>query len=583
MPESARKFNHAAEVEGFLKTLFEGQEGFVYAPTKNPTTGHWQTYFFTFPQQRNDIVTHMMDATKSKEVYLSPSLFSAPDAKQGNWKGSNYVWTEFDGNAPRKLPQGIPEPTIVVQSSTPGHEHWYWRLNEFESSPEVIQGLSKQLTYTLDADKSAWDSNQVLRPPGTLHHDSKHRVRLLSSENRTVSLSDFVGLVEAPADVVVNTNITSLRDIQDIVSAYKWPTDARDLFKKAKQAQGNRSSAMTRMAFHCIEMGMSNEDAYVVLLNCDDRWGKFKNRTPESRVKVLTGLITHVRNKKGIQAEQRLSDYVPVYNFTEIQNVSFEGLPWLFSNIIAETSWTVLAADPGVGKSTLAIQMGLSVALGKKFLNWEFGLKEGMQVGFFSYEMDVLQCQHFISQMAPGYTKEEQQTLTEKFHVQATGYAVTLDKTDQQQEILDVVDKHDMKFVIIDSLKAVGAMEEKKFAAIELFVNKELRKERGCTVLMIHHNRKPPQEGHSKHQALADLYGDVFIQATAVHVIGLRSKQDGRLEIAQTKNRLAAPMKTFLMKRTQHLNFIPDDEQEVPDVKSSVAPKPDKFDSEGSI
>jgi len=572
MSEPARSLNHAAEVEGFLDTLFEGQEGFVYTPTKNPSTGHWQTYFFTWPEQRESIVTHMMDATKSKEVYLSPSLFNKPEAKRSAWKGSNYVWVEFDGNAPESLPQGIPSPSLRIQSSTKGHEHWYWRLTEFESEQSVIQGLSKQLTYTLNADKSGWDANQVLRPPGTLHHDTKRRVRLLRAENRTVSIADFVGLVETPAEVVVNTNITDLPDVQSVVSKYKFNTDAWDLFKKKSQPTGSRSSAMMRMAFHCIEMGMTNEEAYVVLLNCDDRWGKYKNRTPENRAKVLTGIIAHARNEKSVQAEIRLNDYEPMYSIEELLALDFSKIKWLFNEVIAENSLTIMAADPGVGKTTVAIQMGMAVVLKRDFLDWKNACETGQNVGFFSYEMDARQCGHFISTMLGGYSPEEQTELRKRFFVRPTGYAIQLDRKDEQQKFLDYVDQHELKFIIIDSLKAINGLEEKKFVEIERFINRELRSDRGCTVLVIHHNRKAPPEGRVGEQSLADLYGDVFIQATAVHVIGLRTKSSGKqIEVAQVKNRLAPVYKTFRVVRGEHLSFKVETGKEVKDdIKSGV-------------
>lgn len=554
----ARKFNYAAEVEGFLETLFSGQEGFVYAPTKNPETGHWQTYFFTFPAQRKDIVTHIMDASKDKEAYLSPSIFKEPDAKRPNWKGSNYVWTEFDGNAPKTLPKGIPEPSIRVQSSTKGHEHWYWRLNEFESDASVLQGLQKRLTYTLNGDKSSWDANQVLRPPGTLHHDSKTRVRLLSAQNHTVSLTDFTGLIETPPEVVVNTNITSLPDVQDVISAYKFSTDARDLFKKQTQPPGSRSSAMMRMGFHCVEMGMTNEEAYVILLNCDDRWGKYKNRTPESRAKVLTGIIAHARTEKGVQAEIRLNDYEPMYTIEELMALDFSKMSWVFDQVMSENSLLVLAADPGVGKTTVAVQMGLHIALGKDFLNWKYKMEEHLNVGFFSYEMDARQCSHFLGNMLPGFSPAEKQSLQGRFRIRPTGYSVPLDRPEEQQKVLDYVDKYELKFLIIDSLKAATSnLDEKAIDSFMQFINRDLRSKRGCTVLLIHHNRKPPQEGRSGPQSLADLYGDVFIQATAVHVLGLRAKSNGKIEVANTKNRLAPTIETFKMKRLPNMQFEP--------------------------
>lgn len=556
MTESAKNLNHSVEVENFLDTLFEGQEGFVYAPTKSPKTGHWQTYLFSWPKQRDSIVTHIMDASRTKEAYLSPSLFkTADDAKRENWKGSNYVWIEFDGNAPAALPTGVPEPSIRVQSSEKGHEHWYWRLNEFESEQEVIQGLSKRLTYTLNADKSGWDANQVLRPPGTLHHDSKRRVRLLVAREGTVSIADFVNLVDIPPEVIVNTNITSLPDVKDVVSKYKFSDDARNLFHKQKQPTGSRSSAMMRMAYHCVEMGMTNEESYVILLNCDDRWGKYKKRTVESRAKVLTGMIAHARNEKAIQAELRLNDYEPMYTINELFNLDFSKIDWIYDEVLADNSVGVIASDPGVGKTSFSFQLGLHIALNKDFIGWNSGLQTGQNVGFFQYEMDTRQSGHFLSNMVPGFSQLEKTILEQRFRILPTGYAVPLDKPHEQQKILDYVDQHELNFLMFDSLKAVTGLKEERVDNFMNFVNKELRAERGCTVWIIHHNRKAGSEGRSGEQTLDDLYGDVFVSAHATTVVGLRSKSGNKIEVASLKSRLAPAFRTFKIARTDHQNF----------------------------
>ncbi len=558
MSEPAKRLNYSTEVESFLDTLFEGQEGFVYVPTKNPATGHWQPYFFTYPEQRDDIVTHVMDASKTKEAYLSPSLFTKSSAERENWKGSNYVWVEFDGNAPAALPKGVPNPTIKVQSSSKGHEHWYWRLNAFETEKEVVQGLSRRLAYTLNADKSGWDANQVLRPPGTLHHDTKRRVRLLSSENRVVSITDFVNLVETPPEVVVNTNITSLPDVQTVVQKYKFGTDARDLFSKSKQPTGSRSSAMMRMAFHCIEMGMTNEEAYAVLLNCDDRWGKYKNRTVENRAKVLTGMIAHARNEKAIQAEIRLSEYEPMYTINELLSLDFSKIDWIYNEVLADNSIGVVAADPNVGKTSLSFQLGIHVALNKEFLGWEPNLEHGLNVGIFEFEMDTRQSGHFLQNMVSGLTPLEREILNQRFRIRPTGYAIPLDKPVEQQKILDYIDQHELNFIVIDSLKAVTGLDEKRSDNFFNFINKEVRAERGCTVWLIHHNRKAGSDGRVGEQTLDDLYGDVFISAHASTVIGLRSKSKvgDKIEVASLKSRLAPPFSTFRIQRHDNMSFM---------------------------
>src|SRR5574339_388966 len=130
MSEKAKsEESYDVEIGNFLDSLYEGQKGFVYTPVKQVDTGYWQTYFFKWPAQRMDIITHMLRQSELGDVYVSPSLFKAPSDKKQAWKGSNYVWIEFDGNAPKELPEGIPQPTIKIQSSTSKHEHWYWKLD----------------------------------------------------------------------------------------------------------------------------------------------------------------------------------------------------------------------------------------------------------------------------------------------------------------------------------------------------------------------------------------------------------------------------------------------------------------------
>ena len=163
------KENFSAEIASFVDTLFSVEDkGYAYSPTKNQY-GEWETHFFKWPQKRQELILHVLSNSMDFDVYLSPSLFKAPSAKQQAWKGTHYVWIEFDGNVPEELPKGIPEPSIRVQSSEQKHEHWYWRLKDFNTDGSSIAGLCKSLTYTLDADKSGWDYNQVLRPPGLCH------------------------------------------------------------------------------------------------------------------------------------------------------------------------------------------------------------------------------------------------------------------------------------------------------------------------------------------------------------------------------------------------------------------------------
>lgn len=551
--------SHSSEIESFLDTMFDGQEGYVYTPTKTPESAYWQPYFFSWPKHRTAIITHILDQTKSKECYVAPSLFKAPSAEKPAWKGTNHVWVEFDGNAPVNLPTGIPDPSYRVQSSEQGHEHWYWRLSEFETDFRVIEQLSKRLAYTLDADKSGWDANQVLRPPGTIHHDSGKRVATLSVRNSQASYGDFTGLVEVSAAAVLNTTFESLPDIQEVIAKYKWNEEALDLFRKDKQPTGSRSSAMTRLGFECVEMGMTNEECYVVLLNADDRWGKFKTRSPEDRAKRLIGIITHCRGEKSVQAELNLSDTLaPIYSWSEFNDSKVEPPEWLFDGLLAEQGLLVLSGDPSVGKSTVSMYLCMRAILNQPFLTWKFNTSsKQINAAFVSFEMQPSECKGFLDEMAPGYDSQGRSLLGNQFFLIPEGSSVDLSKKEFQQEVLDRLLSRQINLVVFDSLKAMTMNEDTKVRIFLDWVTKVLRKKHKMTVIIIAHNRKPPGTKSERGPLiLGDVYGgmEITADATAVVALGKRSMKNV-LTVAPLKIRSAEEPPPFLINREKYLQF----------------------------
>ncbi len=542
-----------AEIGSFLDTLYGKEQGYIYTPTKDPLSNYWQPYYFKWPENRTAIITHLLSSSKDKEAYVSPSLFKAPSDKRAAWQGSNYAWVEFDGNAPEKTLPGIPSPTIRIQSSVPGHEHWYWKLYEFERDHDALEGLTKSLSYTLDADKSGWECNQVLRPPGTLHHESKNRVKLLAQSFESYGYSSFTNLVVPPSNGAV-AGFLELPELLQVIGKFKWDKEATELFNKPIQPIGSRSSAMTRLGFHCIEMGMSNEECYVVLFNADERWGKYKNRNPQDRTKRLVGIISHCRGKKELDAELNLSQREGFVNLSDFRSTNIK-VKWLFENFLTEKGLGIISAAPGVGKSTLSLRLGISVVLGKDFLIWKSAMATGKRVGFISLEMAGLECKKFIDDMWPSLTLEEQDLMDKNFFILPLGYSMSLAGKLEQQTILDEIDNHQLDFIIIDSLKAATGLDERKLDHFFDWINKYVRNDRGCTVWLIHHNRKPANEGPRKPRGLEDLYGDTFIGAHPTTIISIWRRSKGVLEVLPLKVRLAEETDPFTIRRTEHLNF----------------------------
>jgi hypothetical protein len=157
-----------------------GKPTYVYLPVKSEG-GKWTKYSFRWPKQKQAVIRHVLqhDAT-GNDVYYSPALYSQSRPVKENVMGSWFLWVDFDGNAPEDWDavEGVPHPTLIVQSSLPGHEHCYWRLDQFVTDLSKIEERNRSLAYVMSADTSGWDADQVLRPPGTTNYKRKQQVHV---------------------------------------------------------------------------------------------------------------------------------------------------------------------------------------------------------------------------------------------------------------------------------------------------------------------------------------------------------------------------------------------------------------------
>jgi len=179
------------ELIEFLEYLWgtespDGKANFVYLPVKDEA-GKWVKFTFAWPKSKRGVIQHILTMNaQGSDVYFSPALYRASRPIKENVKGTWALWVDLDGNAPADWSQvAVPEPTLVVQSSLPGHNHVYWRLGDFlEASPmpnpaSNIEERNRTLSYALEADMSGWDSSQVLRPPGTTNYKRMEPVQII--------------------------------------------------------------------------------------------------------------------------------------------------------------------------------------------------------------------------------------------------------------------------------------------------------------------------------------------------------------------------------------------------------------------
>ena len=161
------------ELNDFFEYIWADTEGYVYVPVQPEPYGptDWHGFMFQWPRQKAAVVRHVLKhAASNANVFYSPAVFSAASPKKDSVLGSWVLWADFDGNAPDDWTTlDVPPPTLIVQSSMPGHEHCYWRLEEFVTDIALLEDRNRSIAYTLQADTSGWDADQILRPIHTIN------------------------------------------------------------------------------------------------------------------------------------------------------------------------------------------------------------------------------------------------------------------------------------------------------------------------------------------------------------------------------------------------------------------------------
>lgn len=525
-----------------MTDLFGDQEGFVYAPVKERGI-YFKQHFFEWPQERVKLERHLQNYD-DRDVYVSPVLFSERRISVDTFKGSNYLWTEFDGS----LPQEAIEPTMRVSSSLPGHEHWYWKLDHFETNIDVIQDLTRRIAYHYGADLSVWDYQNVLRPPDTWNHKRNKPVVLITENNNTYSLNPFLFIPMPPLGTVVDIQLGDLPAREQILAKYKLKTDTLDLL--FKDVTTDRSVMLVRLAYDCVEAGLSNEETYVLLLDRDVAWGKFSKRNDQQ--KQLERIISHVRHRKALVAE--ITQEAPeVYRFHDFMRTDIK-LKWAIEGLLPVAGSMVVYGSPGIGKSTFSLRLAIDLALGRDFLAWKTITPQ--RVMFISLEMQHYELKEFFEDMK--LPPQEQEALQEQFYIWPIGNAYPFDTPDQQIELLKYIKRHKIELIIIDShsLAMYGSIkDDDAVKRLNSFLNEDVRKNNKCSYMFIHHPRKQGIN-QEKQDGNDEAFGSTYIVANAQTVVVLKAKTGtNRIHVRLAKTRLSKGLQDFYIERTSDRGF----------------------------
>jgi hypothetical protein len=585
------------ELRKFLDLIWGRDTAVVRMATRNKDL-RFRTTLYPWPAAEEDVLKFITgNEAAGNEVYFSPDLFK-PEALELRKAtkdlvlGSRVICLDFDGNAPDSSVwdesgtyEGLPQPSIIIQSSQVDNQHMYWVMDEFVTDIELLENMRRAITYKLKADGSGWDAGQLLRPPFTTNHGyvkgrtQSYDVFIERASDRSYPSSlftppkDFAPLLRATIDQ------TSLPHVAQVLAGHTFVHGFIELFLKSIEdvADRDRSGALMAVAYYGAESDLSDTEIYALVQDADTRWGKYVGRG--DRHIRITDLVARARTKypngsdkiglgTGWDGEGDVEAATPtVFSFEEISLAPFD-INWFITDLLSVTGYGLFVGTPGVGKTQILIRLGVAVSLGETFLEWAIDPEVGpRRVMMFALEMNAVGVKKFVNDMSdlqePGLRKR----IAENFFIYPQDREIHLDDPKSRLVFEQYLTEYKPGLVIIDSLsKAVrGSLnKDDDVRPVNAYLDK-VRRKFGCAIIAVHHAKKRQPGDTSTYDSDTDyVYGSRFITTDADFVLGFEHTQTKDLiKVSYSKVRYGPIKDPFKIRRTNTMNFERTDQDDL--------------------
>jgi len=205
----------------------------------------------------------------------------------------------------------------------------------------------------------------------------------------------------------------------------------------------------------------------------------------------------------------------------------------LAEGFLYEKTVTMMAADPGSGKSTITIQLAVELAAGLPVFGI-FPVQEPVKVMYIQAERSILELLERLEEIDKTVpVNVENLTISTDYQ----GY--NLMKEAQAQAFVKGVkkDSHGARLIIVDPIypMVMGGLKEDIPTATFCSVMDDLQKQTGASIWYNHHTVKAQYDKGQRYEKEDPFYGSQFLKAHVTGSFYLKEKESG-VEILKKKD-----------------------------------------------
>lgn len=235
-----------------------------------------------------------------------------------------------------------------------------------------------------------------------------------------------------------------------------------------------------------------------------------------------------------------LENFAPI-SLAEFKEMNFPPIKWRINGLIPEQAVISLSSPAGVAKTWTALDISLSIASGKNFLEQEDFRSTKGKVLYLDAEMGLRSIHKRCMQLGYGELEE-----LESFYI-LNSYEFNMRTEGSVEYLKKFIEEKNIDVLIIDTFRPFsgGADENSGTEVREFFQNFYSLRDKGLSIIILdHHRKKAPMEG--KRPTKEKLIGSQDKMASVD--VALMLHEDSRnkiIEIHQVKNRFSEELPPF--------------------------------------